>query len=62
MIEVNEKGTEAAAATYVIEAVGAMVNMTAPSEFRADHPFVFIIQDDATGTILFIGRVSDPTA
>jgi serpin B len=30
--------------------------------FRADHPFIFIIQDRATGNILFMGRVVDPSA
>ena len=56
-IEVNEEGTEAAAATGVVIALG----YTQPNEvFRADHPFIFIIQDKATGTILFMGRVANP--
>ena len=55
-IEVNEKGTEAAAATHV---TGTYAGIS-PS-FVADHPFIFLIQDKATGTILFMGRVSDPT-
>jgi serpin B len=57
-IEVNEKGTEASAAT------GVSVRLTAalPDElFRADHPFVFLIRDLDTGLILFMGRVSDPS-
>jgi len=54
---VNEEGTEAAAAT----AVGMMGGMPAkPPEFRADHPFLFLIQDNRTGSILFLGRVVDP--
>lgn len=61
-VDVNENGTEAAAATAVIMMAGAAPG-PAPSvpEFRADHPFLFLIQDKETGTILFMGRVSDPT-
>ncbi|MFA5794268.1 MAG: serpin family protein [Candidatus Brocadiia bacterium] len=58
-VDVNEEGTEAAAATAVIMKVGA-----APSEpptFRADRPFIFVIRDMRTGTTLFMGRVADPT-
>jgi len=58
-VEVNEEGTEAAAATAVI-----MQKSAAPAEeipfFRADHPFIFLVQDDETGNILFMGRVADP--
>ena len=57
-VEVNEEGTEAAAAT----AIGMMGGMpAAPPTFRADHPFLFLIQDNHTGSILFVGRVIDPT-
>lgn len=56
-IDVNEKGTEAAAATHVVGTPAGI-----PPSFIADHPFIFLIQDKATGTILFMGRVSDPTA
>lgn len=57
-VDVNEEGTEAAAATGVV--VGAT---SAPmSVFRADHPFIFMILEKETGSILFMGRVSDPTA
>ena len=55
-IKVDEEGTEAAAAT----AVG--ISKTAAMTFRADHPFIFIIQERKTGNILFIGRVVDPTS
>jgi serpin B len=55
-VEVNEKGTEAAAATAVAAEGGK------PIEFIADHPFVFIIKENRTDTILFMGRVVDPTA
>ncbi len=56
-VEVNEKGTEAAAATGVI-----MDKLAPPSisVFRADHPFVFLIQEKETGSILFLGRVGEP--
>lgn len=59
-VEVNEKGTEAAAVT-VIGVVGASMPQK-PLEFKADHPFIFIIQEDATGEILFMGKIDDPTA
>jgi serpin B len=62
-VEVNEKGTEAAAATAVI-----MVDASAPPNreppkmkpfipvFKADHPFLFLIRDNETGSVLFLGR------
>lgn len=56
-VKVNEEGTEAAAVTSV-----AMELASAPPHFLADHPFMFIIQDDESGAVLFMGRVSDPTA
>jgi len=59
VLSLDEEGTEAAAAT------GIGVETTAyhpPVEFHADHPFLFGIRDELTGAILFIGRVSDPTA
>ncbi|MEM4181571.1 MAG: serpin family protein [Candidatus Pacearchaeota archaeon] len=57
-VKVDEKGTEAAAAT----AVGMRATAAMPrSVFRADHPFIFIIQEKGTGNILFIVRVTDPT-
>ena len=59
-VEVNEEGTEAAAATTV--AVGLASAMPRPQPvFRADHPFVFLIRDNQTGSVLFLGRVTDPT-
>ena len=58
-VEVNEEGTEAAAATAVVMKELAL---PAPSPlFRADHPFLFLICENQTGSILFIGRVSDPS-
>lgn len=58
-VDVNEEGTEAAAATGI--GVGVTSVPSPPPVFRADHPFVFLIQDDKTGLILFIGKVVDPT-
>ncbi|MEN6333061.1 MAG: serpin family protein [Phycisphaerales bacterium] len=59
-VDVNEEGTEAAAATAV--AVRSSSAPPPPPEFRADHPFLFFIQDNRTGSILFLGRVVDPTS
>jgi len=58
-VDVNEEGTEAAAATAVVMALKSMPPLDMPV-FRADRPFVFIIRDTRTGAILFIGRLSDP--
>ena len=58
-VDVNEEGTEAAAATAVEVETRAME--ATPTVFRADHPFVFIIQENWTWSILFMGRVADPT-
>ncbi|HEY7156490.1 MAG TPA: serpin family protein [Gemmataceae bacterium] len=58
-VEVNEKGTEAAAATAVVGAKGAAPREQ-PIVFRADHPFLFLIRDRKSGSILFLGRVSNP--
>jgi serpin B len=57
-VKVDEKGTEAAAATAVIGKFGTAMPRNV---FRADHPFIFIIQEKETGNILFMGRVTDPT-
>lgn len=60
-VEVNEEGTEAAAATAV-----GMMRLTSvrmlppPKTFTADHPFLFFIRDRATNTILFSGHVTNP--
>ena len=56
-ISVNEKGTEAAAATE-IESVDSMPEYD--YEFSADHPFLFFIEDKRTGCILFMGKVESP--
>jgi serpin B len=61
-VEVNEKGTEAAAATAVIIAPTAALRpeREEPVVFRADHPFILMIRHNPTGVILFLGRVADP--
>jgi serine protease inhibitor len=64
-VEVNEKGTEAAAATAVVMAPGAAPPLGPTAEpftptFKADRPFLFLIRNTKTDTILFIGRVLDP--
>lgn len=62
MIRVDEKGSEAAAATAVIMAGGSAVRHDQrPIEFRADHPFIVQIIDRRTGMIHFMGRVTRPT-
>ena len=63
-VEVNEKGTEAAAATAVTRVMLAGTPFHWEKkipEFRADHPFVFAIREKKSGVILFLGRVTDPT-
>ncbi len=57
-IAVDEKGTEAAAATAVVVDVVAAYESVSIS---MDRPFIFLIRDDFTGTILFMGRVIDPS-
>jgi len=54
-VEVNEEGTEAAAATAVIMELKAVMKR----DFRADHPFIFLIQDK-NNNILFLGKVVNP--
>jgi serpin B len=60
-IDVNEEGTEAAAATAIVMRSMAMAREQPPVIFRADHPFLFLIRDNRSGSILFMGRVTDPT-
>lgn len=59
-VKVDEKGTEAAAATAVVMARGGGMPPKAV-DFRADHPFLFFIVDRASGLVMFVGRVADPT-
>lgn len=58
-IDVKEEGTEAAAATGLTWAAG--LPDETPVKFLADHPFLFVIRDNSTGSILFLGRVVNPT-
>lgn len=61
-IAVDEKKTEAAAATGVIvKATKSARREPPPAVFHADHPFIILIRDQRTGTILFMGRIADPT-
>jgi serpin B len=59
-VNVDEEGTEAAAATAVAFASAIEPPRPPPVIFRVDHPFLFLIRDNQTGSILFIGRVMDP--
>jgi serpin B len=61
-IDVNEKGTEAAAATAVLGMTGGPGDTSKPVIIRADRPFLFVLTDVPTGAVLFIGRVADPSA
>ncbi|MBI5549118.1 MAG: hypothetical protein HY901_34975, partial [Deltaproteobacteria bacterium] len=56
MVVVDEKGTEAAAATVVCHIGGI------PAEVVVDRPFLFFIRHNSTGVVLFNGRVVDPRA
>ncbi|MEX2140669.1 MAG: serpin family protein [Pirellulales bacterium] len=60
LIEVNEEGTEAAAVTTIKSTETSTAPPDAP-RFRADHPFLFLIRENANGLILFLGRVVDPS-
>ncbi len=61
-IEVDERGTTAAAATGVGIRAMAMAVRPRPVELRADRPFLFLVRHQASGQVLFLGRVADPTA
>ncbi|OHB79589.1 MAG: hypothetical protein A2W31_03250 [Planctomycetes bacterium RBG_16_64_10] len=58
-IDLDESGTEAAAATGIVVEITSIHD---PPTFRADHPFTFLIRDNVTGSILFLGRVAEPVA
>jgi serpin B len=55
-VDVNEEGTEAAAVTSV-----EMRFTSAPETIRVDRPFVFAIRENYSGTILFMGKIVDPS-
>jgi serpin B len=59
-VDVNEEGTEAAAATGGPMRPTAIRSPEEPVDFRADHPFVFLIRDNRTQSILFLGRLVNP--
>ncbi len=61
-IETNEEGTEAAAAT-IVEMIIVTYASTEPSVWKIDidRPFLYFIHETSTGTILFMGKVGDPT-
>ncbi|MFS7926041.1 putative Serpin family protein [Helianthus anomalus] len=63
LVEVNEEGTEAAAVT-VMAVIGSARRVQIPKkvDFVADHPFMFVIREDVTGAVLFMGQVTNPSA
>jgi serine protease inhibitor len=60
VIEVNEKGTEAAAATSITLKLTSAMPVEEPFHMKVDRPFLVAIVDDETGLILFMGAISDP--
>jgi serpin B len=62
VVEVNEEGTEAAAVTDISIGVTAVRPEQERFRFIADHPFFFVIHDDRTGSIIFVGVLNDPGA
>jgi serpin B len=61
-VEVNEEGTEAAAVTMAAMAPSSMQRPTPPFEMVVDRPFLFVIEDNLTNAILFVGVVFDPAS
>jgi len=59
-VDVIEEGTEAAAATATPMTMGIHEGPRLPV-FRADHPFIFVIRETRTGSVLFLGRLADPS-
>ncbi len=59
-VEINEEGTEAAAATGVVIGVTSVRDPEPVPEFIADHPFLFLIRENQTGSLLFLGRITNP--
>lgn len=61
-VEVNEAGTEASAATAITVQLRSLMIPIDPVEFVCDHPFLFILKEEVANVILFIGRITDPSA
>jgi serpin B len=60
VIDVNEEGSEAAAATAVVMTTRCLPPL--PEVFEANHPFIFLIREKHTGSVLFLGRYVAPEA
>ncbi|XP_071692194.1 serpin-ZX-like [Rutidosis leptorrhynchoides] len=60
-VEVNEEGTEAAAVTATVFVFASLGRTYPKVDFVADHPFLFMIKEDTSGAMLFMGQVVDPT-
>ncbi|KAG2302954.1 hypothetical protein Bca52824_031605 [Brassica carinata] len=61
-LEIDEVGTEAAAATALCQAAGSCRPIVRKKiDFVADHPFLFLIREDRTGAVLFVGQIFDPS-
>lgn len=60
-VEVNEKGTEAAAATGATITLRGLPMFQDPIDFVCDHPFLFVIKEELTNVIIFTGRITNPT-
>jgi serpin B len=61
-IVVDENGAEATAATAAVFVAGSRPKVVEPKLFVADHPFLFAIRHRSSGTVMFLGRVADPSA
>lgn len=59
-IDVNERGTEAAASTVVGLRAGSAPPVDAPFEMNVNRPFLFMIRDRQTGVVLFLGAIENP--
>jgi len=60
-VEVNEKGTEAAAATAATITLRSLPMFHEPTDFVCDHPYLFIIKEELTNVIIFTGRITEPS-
>ncbi|XP_024390286.1 serpin-ZXA [Physcomitrium patens] len=60
-VDVNEKGTEAAAATAATITLKGISMFQDPIDFICDHPFLFVIKEEVTNVIIFTGRITDPS-